>query len=206
MKKILILALSFLIFKFAYTQEVIGTPKGFAVAYNLPDHYFYLQLNGVDKRETDKAGVYVVDGKAIQILVVNKKAFMDSTAENVHFVRFISRYISWESAYIKQNFGLDLKYDLEIMKSPKGKDLAFWSYNAPLSEPTIAKDGKQTSATITQLFVLTRYKDYMIGISAPLFEPLKFEDLKNYLIECADSRIDSPLEIDVLNLGQILNR
>ena len=46
-------------------QDLIGTPTSLIIVYNYPGNYFYLQLNGQDKRKTENENVFLIDNRLV---------------------------------------------------------------------------------------------------------------------------------------------
>ncbi len=75
MKQILIIIL-LLFCKIVGAQDLIGTPKSLILVYNYPGNYFYLQLNGEDKRKTENENVFVIDNELVQVKTLHKDKFI----------------------------------------------------------------------------------------------------------------------------------
>jgi len=187
-------------------QELIGTPTSLIFVYNYPGNYFYLQLNGADKRKTDNENIFVIDNKVIQIKTLHKDKFIKNTNQDLAFQDFIKTYTNWEKNYLEETFSFNINSKIEFLKSSKGQDIAFWTYDMPLEKPKHSTDSTITTPTQTQLFVLTRIKDYMVGINSPLFEAETFDPIKSYLITNIDGIVESKNEIDVEALNKQMNK
>jgi hypothetical protein len=115
-------------------------------------------------------------------------------------------YIDWEKSYLEETFSFNINSKVEFLKSTKGRDIAFWTYDMPLEEPKQTTDSTITTPTQKQIFVLARIKDYLVGINSPLFEKDKFDTIKNYLVTNIDGIVESKDEIDVEALYKQLNK
>jgi len=205
MKQILIIIVLFFFCKVLNAQDLIGTPTSLILVYNYPGNYFYLQLNGVDKRKTENENVFVIDNELVQVKTLHKDKFIKNTKQDLSFVDFMKTYINWEKTYLEETFSFNINSKVEFLKSTKGRDIAFWTYDMPLEEPKQTTDSTITTPTQKQIFVLARIKDYLVGINSPLFEKDKFDTIKNYLVTNIDGIVESKNEIDVEALNNQLN-
>lgn len=187
-------------------QGLIGTPHSLILVYNFPGNYFYIELQGKDKSTTDKDGVFIVDNKIVQVVAVPKNKFLDDTLQPISTKEFIKKYIKWESDYIASTFAYQLKNQIEFITSGKGREVAFWTYDMPVSDPAAKSDSAIESVTQKQMFVITRAKDYVVGIYSPLFEIAQFENIKTYLVENIDGLVESAKEIDREKLNRQVNK
>lgn len=187
-------------------QNIIGTPTSLVLVYNYPQNYFYLQLNGKDKRSTDNENFFVIDNNLVQVKTLNKKKFINEAKENLSFPEFMNAYINWEKDYIEETFSFDTKSKVEYLKTVKGRDIAFWTYDMPLNNESEKTETTVTTPTQKQIFVLARVKDYLVGINSPLFEKDKFDSIRKYLISNIDGIVESDTEIDVEALNRKLNK
>jgi uncharacterized protein YfkK (UPF0435 family) len=125
---------------------------------------------------------------------------------DLSFVDFINYYVNWEKSYLEKTFSFNVNSKVEFMKSEKGRDIGFWTYNMPLGKPKEVTDSTIKTPTQKQIFVLTRIKDYLVGINIALFEAEKFNEIKNYLITSIDGIVESKNEIDVEELNKRVNK
>jgi len=187
-------------------QDLIGTPTSLILVYNYPGNYFYLQLNGQDKKKTENENVFVIDNRLVQVKTLNKTKFIKDTNQDLSFVDFMNAYINWEKSYIEETFSFDTKSKVEFLKTVKGRDIAFWTYDMPLNNNKQKTDSTVTTPSQKQFFVLTRVKDYLVGINSPLFENDNFDSIKSYLISNSDGIVESMTEIDVEALNRKINK
>lgn len=206
MKQILLLIVSFFFCTTISAQELILTPKSLVIIYNYPENYFYLQLQGIDKRKTDNENIFIIDNQLIQLKTLRKSKFIKSTNQDLTFIDFINTYINWERSYLEETFSLSINSKVEFMKSKEGRDIGFWTYDMQIDKPVQVTDSTKTTPVQKQLFVLTRIKDYLVGINSPLLEKDKFDSIKSYLISNIDGIVESTNEIDVEALNNKLNR
>ena len=203
MKQKLIIIL-LLVSNFLCAQELIGTPTSLILVYNYPENYFYLYLNGKDKQKTENENVFVIDNKVVQVKTLNKTKFIKNTKQDLSFIDFMKTYIIWEKSYLEETFSFNINSKVEFLKTNKGRDFAFWTYDMPLNNNKQKTDLTITTPTQKQIFVLTRVKDYLIGINSPLFEKDKFDTIKSYLISSIEGIVESKNEIDVEALNRKL--
>lgn len=187
-------------------QGLIGTPHSLILVYNFPGNYFYIELQGKDKSTTEKDGVFIIDNKVVQVVAVSKNKFLDDTLQPISTKEFIKKYIKWESDYIVSSFAYEPKNQIEFITSGKGREVAFWTYDMPVLEPAAKPDSAIQSVTQKQMFVITRAKDYVVGIYSPLFENDQFENIKTYLVENIDGLVESANEIDMEELNRQVNK
>jgi len=205
MKQVLFVVL-FLFCKMLSAQELIGTPTSLILVYNYPGANFYLELKGVEKMKTENQNVFIIDKKMVQIKILNKIKFIGNTKQNLTFVDFINEYVDWEKSYLEKTLSFNINSNIKCLKSVKGRDFAFWTYDMPINKQKETTDSSITTPTQKQMFVLTRIKDYMVGINSPLFEDNQFDLIKNYLITNIDGIIESDNEINVEELNKKMNK
>jgi len=206
MKQTLIILVLFSFCKVINAQDLIGTPTSLIIVYNYPENYFYLQLNGEDKRKTDNENIFIIDNKLVQVKTLHKSKFIKNTKQDLTFIDFMTTYINWEKTYLEETFSLNINSNVEFLKSIKGRDIAFWTYDWPIDNPVEKTDSTITTTTQKQLFVLTRIKDYLVGINSTLFEKGEFDTIKSYLVSNIDGIVESQNEIDVEALNKQLNK
>jgi len=206
MKQVLLIIALLFSYSTINAQELIGTPKSLVLVYNYPENYFYLQLQGLDKRKTENENIFIIDNRLIQVKTLKKSKFIKNTNQELTFSDFVKTYINWEKSYLEETFALNINSKVEFMKSKQGRDFGFWTYDMPIEKPVQVTDSTRTTATQKQIFVLTRIKDYLVGINSPLFEANKFEETRNYLISNIDGIVESRNEINVEELNAQLNK
>ena len=206
MKKFLFIALLFS-FNNISAQALIGTPTSLILVYNYPDNYFYLELKGADKRKTERDNVFIIDKKAIQVQTVKTDKFITDKATNLSSIDIMKKYINWESSYINETFNSNINSKFEVYKSEKGREIIYWTYDMPLEKQEKVKaDTKVTTPTQKQVFVITLYKDYIVGINSPMFEAANLTEIKAYLMLNIDGLVESPSKIDVEELNKKINK
>jgi sporulation protein YlmC with PRC-barrel domain len=126
--------------------------------------------------------------------------FIKNKNDDLSFAVFIKNYVNSENNYAKHKFSKISNSKLEILKSKKGRDIGFWTYDVILNQQKGTKDSILINPTKKQLFVFTRVKKYMIGINCPLHDTTKFDTFKNYLITNIDGIVESPNKIDGIKL------
>jgi len=187
-------------------QGLIGTPKSLILVYNYPKNHFYIEIYGIDKKTTERKNVFNIDNKAVQILALNKAKFLTDTLIEFSNIDLMKIYINWEINYIENNYYKNTNNKYEFLKSKKGRDIAFWTYEMPTGEPEIVTGSTRTTPTLKQMFVITRSKDYIIGINSPLFDKEKYDEIKEYLITNIDGLVESDKEIDIDELNNQVNK
>lgn len=192
-----------LISQFASAQGLIGTPTSLILVYNYPETYFYMEIKGSDKRTTEKPNVFIIDNRLIQVMSVKYDKFL-SGKQKTSSIEIIREYINWELKYMEENLSLKVNNNLEFLKTAKGRDIAFWSYDMPAVGQETKTDAT-TTPTQKQLFVITRIKDYVVGINVPIFESDQYETTRNYLIANIDNIVESKKEIDMNELNKQIN-
>jgi hypothetical protein len=185
-------------------QGLIGTPNSLILVYNYPDNYFYIEIQGKNKQKTEYENVFVIDDKSVQVLTLKTSKFLDND-DNLSKKKIIEKYIDWEAIYLKEMYQFDISSKVEFLKSPKGRDFAFWTYEMPIGD-TIKTDSTITVPTQKQMFVISLIKDYILGINSPLFENNQFDNIKNYLITNIDGIVESKIEIDIEELNKQVNK
>lgn len=135
---------------------------------------------------------------------LNKTKFIKDAKQDLSFVDFMNAYINWEKSYIEETFSFDTKSKVEFLKTVKGRDIAFWTYNMPINKDIQKTDSTKTTPVQKQIFVLAQVKDYLVGINSPLLETDKFDSIKGYLISNIDGIVESKTEIDVDALNRKL--
>jgi len=189
----------------ANAQGVIGTPNSLILVCNYPNNYFYFQVNGKDKHYTEKDGVFIIDKKLVQIMAAHKSKFIEDTNKILSNKEFIEKYIKWEIGYIESSFSFNVKSQTEFLRSAEGKEIAFWTYEMPISKPEVKTDSISTLSTQKQMFVLTKAKDFVVGIYSPLFRESEFNSIKKYLLENIDGLVEFDKLIDIEELNKQVN-
>ncbi|MGD0583650.1 MAG: hypothetical protein ABR974_12000 [Bacteroidales bacterium] len=206
MKKLSLFIASFLFSLATFCQGLIGMPTSLIIVYNYPGNYFYIRLEGTDKRKTDQSTVFLLDNRPVQVLAINKNTFLTDTIKHSSPEEIIKTYIKWESDYIKKTFNFDISNKTEALKTVTGADVVFWAYDMPDQKPVEKADSAVTASTQKQMFVLRLVKDYVIGINMPLFDADQYENNKAYLLRNIDNIVISLKEIDLEELNRQLNK
>jgi hypothetical protein len=189
----------------AITQGIIRTPKSLILVYNYPNNYFYIQVNGKDINITEKHGVLMIDKQLIQILAAHKSKFVEDTNKILSNKEFIEKYIKWEIDYIESSFSYNAKSKIEFLRSAGGKEIAFWTYEMPISNSEAKTDSSFTPSTQEQMFVLTKAKDFVVGIYSPLLRGSDLNKIKSYLLENIDGLVEYDKFIDPNELNKQIN-
>ena len=197
MKQILFISILFLFCSVLYAQDnLVITPTSLIKVYNYPHNYFYLKLKGKDIRKTENENIFLIDNQMVQVKALNEHKFIKNENPAISFIDFITTYVNWEKDYVEQTFSFNTNSKLEFLRSNKGRDIAFWTYNMPLGQPKVKTDKTVTTPVQKQLFVLTRVKNYMVGINCPLTETDNFDTIKSYLLANIDGIVESEKEIN----------
>ena len=206
MKQNLLIIILFLCSNLLPAQDLIGTPTSLILVYNYPDTHFYIQLQGVNKQKTEKENVYIIDNQVVQVKALNKTKFCKTTKQELSFGDFITTYVDWEKSFQENQFSMSIHSKLDILKSNKGRDIGLWTYDMPVISPRIVTNSTRTTPVQKQVFVLTRVKDYLVGINCPLLETDNSDTIKSYLIANIDGIVESDKEIDVEELNKQVNK
>ena len=185
-------------------QGIIGTPNSLILVYNYPDNHFYIEIEGKDKRKTEQENAFIIDNKVVLINVINIKKFYNGKSKKSSN-DIIQKYIDWESDYLKESFGFEVNGNIDFLKSEKGKEIAYWTYDMETKEPEKNSDSTITTSVSKQMFVITRSKDYVIGIYTPFLEDQVYNEIKEYLIKNIDGLVESDKEIDIEDLNKRVN-
>lgn len=194
------------LFNLLSAQDLIVTDKSLVLVYNLPENYFYVQINGKDKQQTERQTFFIIDNRPVQILAVNTSKFMSEKTSSFTPPEVLTKYVGWESDYIKANLFPSLQCKTEKMKSAKGRDLIFWTYDMPIDQYDQKNDSTRKQSVRKQLFVLTLAKDYVVGINTPLMLHDNYDESKQFLLTNIDGIVEQDKEIDVNELNRELNR
>jgi len=101
---------------------------------------------------------------------------------------------------------MNIHSKLEFLKTNKGRDIGLWIYDMPVVSKAVTTDTTIKTPVQKQIFVLTRVKDYLVGINCPLLETDNYETIKSYLITNIDGIVESNKEIDVDELNKQVNK
>ncbi len=186
-------------------QVLIGTPRSLILVYNYPNNHFYLEIPAIKKEKTLQPNVFIFDNKTVQIQAISKVKFSGSDSKNQTNLEIVQEYIKWESDYLKSTLNLNIRSNIEIIKTEKGEDAIFWTYDTAISK---ASKTETTSNTLVQkqMFVLRLVKDYVVGLHTPLFDTADFNANKRLLITGINSIIESDKEINVEDLNKQVNK
>lgn len=206
MNKLLITIAFCLCFINLLSQGLIGTPTSLVIVYNYPGNYFYVSLDGKDKRKTDQESVFIIDNKPVQVHALNKSKFLSDELKSQSQKDILLDYIKWESDYIQNTFNFNINSKIEPLVSKTGKEIIFWTYDMPTGEPVVQTDSTITTPTQKQMFILTMIKDYVFGINTPLFESDQFESNKEYLLNNIDHVVVADKEINLEELFKKLSQ
>ena len=205
MKQILFLSILF-ISNLVPARDLIGTPTDLIIVYNYEDAHFYLQLKGTDKQKTGQENVFLIDNQLVQVKTLNKNKFCKNTKQELSFNDFITTYVDWEKNFQEEQFAMSIHSKLEFFKTNNGRDFGLWIYDMPLVSKAVTTDTTRTTPVQKQVFVLTRVKDYLVGINCPLLETDNSDTIKSYLIANIDGIVESDKEIDVEELNKQVNK
>jgi len=205
MKLIILFSILFAICNLLPAQDLIGTPTSLIIVYNYPDAHYYLQLKGSDKQKTEQDNIFIIDNQLVQVKTLNKNKFCKNTKQELSFNDFITTYVNWEKDFQEEQFSMNIHSKLEFLKTNKGRDIGLWIYDMPVVSKAVTTDTTIKTPVQKQIFVLTRVKDYLVGINCPLLETDNYETIKSYLITNIDGIVESNKEIDVdeLNNGSL---
>jgi len=201
MKQILFLSILF-ISNLLPARDLIGTPTSLIIVYNYDDAHFYLQLKGSDKQKTENENIYIIDNQLVQVKILNKYKFCKNTKQELSFNDFITTYVDWEKNFQEEQFAMSIHSKLEFFKTNNGRDFGLWIYDMPVVSKAVTTDTTRTTPVQKQVFVLTRVKDYLVGINCPLLETDNSDTIKSYLIANIDGIVESDKEIDVEELNK----
>ncbi|HOJ23785.1 MAG TPA: hypothetical protein PK081_00800 [Bacteroidales bacterium] len=188
------------------SQGLIGTPTSLVIVYNYPENYFYVSLDGKDKRKTVQENVFIIDNKLVQVRALNKSKFLSDELKSQSQKDILLEYIKWESDYIQNTFNFNINSKIETLVTKTGKEVIFWTYDMPIGEPIVKTDSTITTPTQKQMFILTMVKDYVFGINTPLFESDQFESNKQYLLDNIDHIVVEDKEINLEELYKKLSQ
>ena len=205
MKQILFLSILF-ISNLLPARDLIGTPTSLIIVYNYDDAHFYLQLKGSDKQKTENENIYIIDNQLVQVKILNKYKFCKNTKQELSFNDFITTYVDWEKNFQEEQFAMSIHSRLEFFKTNNGRDFGLWIYDMPVVSKAVTTDTTRTTPVQKQVFVLTRVKDYLVGINCPLLETDNSDTIKSYLIANIDGIVESDKEIDVEELNKQVNK
>ncbi len=189
-----------------FSQGLIGTSSSLVIVYNYPDNYFYVALDGKDKRKTEQESIFIIDNRLVQVHALNKDKFLNAKSKLKSQKDIIMTYIEWESDYLKNTFNFDINSKIEPIVTKSGKEVIFWSYDMPTGEPEIKTDTTATTPTQKQMFILRMVKNYVVGINTPLFESEQYQSNKEYLLTNIDHIVEADKEIDLEELFKQLGQ
>jgi hypothetical protein len=206
MNRLLASLVFFLISLNLLSQELIGTPTSLVIVYNYPDNYFYIALDGKDKRTTGQESVFLIDNMPVQVHALNKNKFLSNQDYLKSPNAIIMDYIKWESDYLKNQLNFNINSKIETLITKSGKEVVFWTYDMPTGEPEVKTDSTITTPSQKQMFILYLVKDYVLGINTPLFESDKYQSKKDYLLNNIDHIVVSEGEINLEELFKQLTQ
>jgi len=206
MKLIILFSILFAICNLLPAQDLIGTPTSLIIVYNYPDAHYYLQLKGSDKQKTEQDNIFIIDNQLVQVKTLNKNKFCKNKKQELSFNDFITTYVNWEKDFQEEQFSMNIHSKLEFLKTNKGRDIGLWIYDMPVVSKAVTTDTTIKTPVQKQIFVLTRVKDYLVGINCPLLETDNYETIKSYLITNIDGIVESNKEIDVDELNKQVNK
>jgi hypothetical protein len=163
-------------------------------------------LEGKDKHKTLKKNIFYIDSNLIQVKALIQTQFIKNKNEDLSFADFVKNYVSSEKDYAERKYSNISNSKLEVLKSKKGRDIGFWTYDILLNQQKKKTGSTIINPTKKQLFVFTRVKKYLVGINCPLHDTAKFDTLKNYLIASIDEIVESPNKIDGIKLYHQRNK
>lgn len=176
-------------------QDIIGTPDRLVLMFNYPGNYFYFEIPGKEKLKTKTDGLFRIDGKPVQVLLVNHDKFLAKKDSSITSVSAIEKYIQYELSYLKELYKVDLGEKKINGKTTKGIPHTVWYYNSPISTGMF----DEKSPTV-QLYGAINCKNLIIGVYAPVYKEDKLEERIRYMQSIMNSLVksDKPLDQEAL--------
>jgi hypothetical protein len=188
-----------------FSQVLIGTPKSLILLYNYSNSHFYLEIPAIKKEKTQQPNVFLLDNKVVQVKTISKLKFLALESKSHTNREIIQEYIKWEADYLKSALNFNIGSKTEVIKTDKGEEVIFWTYDMPMNQ---ANRTETTIATPTQkqMFVLKLVKDYVVGLNIPLLDAADFNANKAFLIAGINSIVESDKEINAEDLNKKVNK
>jgi|GEM_PF-3784426 len=137
------------------TAGIVNTAAGKDLVFNNYHDYglnFSLSFPQTDLVATERAGMYVVHGQPLQVLVVPAASFRTDSAATT-----LQRYIANEAAYFRQEMKLDIEPFARVGEDKSGFFCAIWGFPMP------AGTNEQIAQ---QLFVVFLRDDYIVSVGS----------------------------------------
>lgn len=188
------------------SQAIVGTPKSMYLIYNNPGNYFYLKIDGEDKRNTEISNMYYVDGKTVQIITVKKSDFIPDSLPAIKTGKVLERYFAFEKEYIDTMFRNQVEYTSEYAVTHNKREYLFWTFHPLVRLNTSENDSTSEVIAERQLYVATEVGPDIVAASTSFYkDENNFDELKRFLLDIIASIVVSTRRIDVYELNKQVN-
>ena len=178
--------------KIIYGRLSIKTDYGYLFISNTTEKSYTFEIRGKDIEEI-KGGshpTFVVDEKLLQIIQVDKKAFVSGN-EKLTEEEILEKHKVWESDYLSGEFGkkLDLKIEKVIVKDFK---TMFWGFQRPIANTEYDRD-----------YLLTKVVgNNILALNVSLYVGDKLSDYQKFLVETLGTLKISDKPFDIKKLSE----
>lgn len=156
---------------------------------------FTLEFTGKDvvAQTVGDNPAFAVDGKLIQILVVENKSFLNGVKASAED-KILEMHRDWEADYLqKEVYKAEFKAVSEMV-TVSGRQMLFWGFTRPNANNVFDRD----------YFISTVMGDELIGLSAPLKKGESVDDYKKAFLQIMSTLKISDKPIDILKLAEEL--
>ncbi len=172
----------FPITSFAQDEKVRGaveTKSGLLIVWNEPKNNFTLEVKGKDfERVPNKNIAFLVDGKFLQITSAFNRDFLaeDQRKEKLDEKAILTTHGDWESNYLGQVLGENLKIDSEHIKLSNSKNALLWSFMVPKNVKGEVKK---------QIFLSVTKGESVLVLNGAVTSTVNEEAVRRFLLETA---------------------
>jgi hypothetical protein len=149
---------------------------------------FVVKING-KVNQTDRESVFSVGEYSLQYLVVDKVNYLDSAKDNSE-LSILSRYAMKEAEYFTGLFERKLNITMQKLSLTSNQIGLIWYFDYPTEK--LNMQPKETSTekiivTKSLLFINLIIGDKIIGLASTQFSDQKFENVKTFLVNIANT-------------------
>jgi hypothetical protein len=142
--------------------SIVRAPTGLLIVVNHHPVHLTLSLAGEELGVSeDDPAVWLVDGQIIQVAVVPRQAIYGEDASKVSDQQLLLDHLSWESRYVSEQLGTDVRARPQACRTARGASCLFFDYDVP-GEGDVLAGGRRN------IYLTTVVADQVVGLSSPV--------------------------------------
>jgi hypothetical protein len=173
-------------------RSSIKLADGYLFVMNAADKSFTLEVKGkdVEAQAVGENPAFVVDGRLVQVIIVENKAFLNGAAV-LDEEKLLGLHRDWESDYLQKE-GYQAKFT--VSSEPllaKDRRMLFWGFTRPKYNETVDRD----------YFLTTIVGSRVVGLNSPVTKGDAIADYKKLLLDILSTLKVSDKPIDVAKIS-----